>query len=77
MNRNTRLKIVLLGLATILLGALGFERGALTASGSAPVDFRREIEPLLVASCQQCHGAKKAAGQLRLDVKAAALKGGI
>ena len=77
MNRNIRLKLVLLGLATILLGALGFERGVLTAERSAPVDFRREIEPLLVASCQQCHGAKKAAGQLRLDVKAAALKGGI
>ncbi|MFN7621952.1 MAG: DUF1549 domain-containing protein, partial [Acidobacteriota bacterium] len=55
----------------------GFERGALTASGSAPVDFRREIEPLLVASCQQCPGAKKAAGPLRLDGKAAARKGGL
>src|SRR5689334_2527571 len=41
------------------------------------VDFKRDIEPIFAASCYQCHGAKKAAGQLRLDAKAAAMKGGI
>ena len=48
-----------------------------TARGTESVDFKRDIEPIFAASCSQCHGPKKAAGQLRLDVKAAAMKGGI
>ncbi|HMY73081.1 MAG TPA: PSD1 and planctomycete cytochrome C domain-containing protein, partial [Blastocatellia bacterium] len=46
-------------------------------SAQTQIDFKRDIEPIFAASCNQCHGAKKAGGQLRLDVKAAALKGGI
>ncbi len=42
-----------------------------------PIDFKRDIEPIFAASCYQCHGAKKAAGQLRMDVKSAAMKGGL
>ena len=45
------------------------------AAAQMQVDFKRDIEPILAASCYQCHGAKKAAGQLRLDSKAAAIKG--
>lgn len=41
------------------------------------VDFQRDIQPIFAAACVQCHSAKKAAGQLRLDAKSAALKGGI
>jgi hypothetical protein len=41
------------------------------------IDFKRDIEPIFVAACVQCHSAKKAAGQLRLDAKQAAMKGGI
>jgi mono/diheme cytochrome c family protein len=44
---------------------------------TAPVDFARDIEPIFQQSCNACHGAKKASGQLRLDVKALALKGGL
>ncbi|MEO6725426.1 MAG: DUF1549 domain-containing protein, partial [Blastocatellia bacterium] len=50
---------------------------AAAQSQSGKVDFNRDIAPIFAASCNQCHGAKKAAGQLRLDVKAAAMKGGI
>ncbi len=46
------------------------------ASAKTQIDFKRDIEPIFAASCYQCHGAKKAAGQLRLDGKAAAMKGG-
>ena len=46
-------------------------------SAQGPIDFKRDIEPIFAASCFQCHGPKKAAGQLRLDVKTAAMKGGI
>jgi len=48
-----------------------------TFASQAKVDFKRDIEPIFAASCYGCHGAKKASGQLRLDVKAAAMKGGI
>ena len=38
--------------------------------------FEKEIRPLLVASCQKCHGARKQEGDLRLDSRQALLKGG-
>src|SRR5581483_8536342 len=41
------------------------------------VDFIRDIQPIFVASCYRCHGNGKASGQLRLDVKTLAMKGGI
>jgi len=46
-------------------------------AAQSQADFKRDVEPIFAARCNQCHGAKKAAGQLRLDVKAAAMKGGI
>jgi hypothetical protein len=59
-------------LATSLLPFTGAQ-----AQVGGKIDFKRDIEPIFATSCSQCHGAKKAAGQLRLDVKAAAIKGGI
>ncbi len=41
-----------------------------------PVDFVRDIRPILEKRCYTCHGPEKQKGGLRLDVKAAALKGG-
>ena len=40
------------------------------------VDFGRDIEPILVKRCSECHGPDKQKGKLRLDLKADALKGG-
>src|SRR2546426_7307208 len=63
----------------------GFEAGLLGASAnaaksSAPatrkIDFVRDIQPLFTNSCYECHGPDKQKGGLRLDQKAAALKGG-
>jgi mono/diheme cytochrome c family protein len=48
-----------------------------TSAQTRPVDFRRDIEPILRSHCYQCHGANKASAQLRLDDKAPAMKGGI
>lgn len=42
----------------------------------APVDFARDVRPILEKRCYSCHGPEKQKGGLRLDVKAAALKGG-
>jgi hypothetical protein len=39
-------------------------------------DFDREIRPLLQERCIECHGEKKQKGELRLDAKVHAFKGG-
>ena len=59
------------------VGAVGAAREIASAIGQAKVDFKRDIEPIFAANCYQCHSAKKASGQLRLDAKAAAMKGGL
>ncbi|HEX4945760.1 MAG TPA: PSD1 and planctomycete cytochrome C domain-containing protein [Blastocatellia bacterium] len=46
-------------------------------SAQQSIDFTRDIQPIFNTHCVSCHGAKKAAGQLRLDNKASAMKGGI
>ncbi|MBK8093002.1 MAG: DUF1553 domain-containing protein [Verrucomicrobiaceae bacterium] len=40
------------------------------------VDFDREIRPLLQKHCIECHGEEKQKGELRLDAKVHAFKGG-
>ncbi|MFM8273805.1 MAG: DUF1549 domain-containing protein, partial [Gemmata sp.] len=57
------------GTSLLLLACFG---GAATASD----DFEKHVRPLLVEKCQSCHGAEKAKGGLRLDSRAALLKGG-
>ena len=41
-----------------------------------PVDFARDIKPIFEKNCISCHGSDKQKGGLRLDLKAAAFKGG-
>src|SRR5438874_11333532 len=43
---------------------------------AAPVDFARDVQPILEVRCFSCHGPKKQRGDLRLDRREAALKGG-
>ena len=38
--------------------------------------FEKEVRPVLVQSCQKCHGDRKQEGGLRLDSRASLLKGG-
>ncbi len=42
--------------------------------GAAPVDFAREVMPILQRNCFECHDAKLAKGKLRLDSRAEAFK---
>src|SRR6266542_3014304 len=42
----------------------------------APVDFVRDIQPILSSICYECHGPKKTKAQLRLDSRAGLMKGG-
>src|SRR6185503_7329060 len=46
------------------------------ATAAEKVDFQSEIKPILESSCLSCHGAEKPKGDLRLDTRAGALKGG-
>jgi len=41
-----------------------------------PVDFQRDIQPLLVKHCYECHGPVKQEAGLRLDQRDAAVQGG-
>ena len=42
-----------------------------------PVEFfEKKVRPILVANCLPCHGKEKQKGDLRLDSRAAMLKGG-
>lgn len=48
----------------------------LTAPADARIDFVREVRPILETHCYECHSGETRKSGLRLDVKAAALKGG-
>jgi mono/diheme cytochrome c family protein len=72
MQRTLKTTILFcIGLALLPLPVLRASQQA------APVDFAREIEPIFRAACVACHFGDKAKGELRLDSKAAAMKGGI
>ena len=45
-------------------------------ANAAPVDYLREVKPLLAERCYKCHGASQQKGKLRLDTAASALQGG-
>jgi hypothetical protein len=50
--------------------------GAAEPSAEAISHFEKEVRPILVEQCQRCHGPKKAEAGLRVDSRAALLKGG-
>ena len=47
-----------------------------SATAAAKVDFALEVKPILESACLSCHGSEKPKGDLRLDTRAGALKGG-
>ena len=58
---------------------IAFALIALPATGrAADIDFNRDVRPILSDKCFACHGrdAEHREGGLRLDERAAALKGG-
>ena len=40
------------------------------------INFEQQIKPILEFDCVRCHGPEKPKGNLRLDTRAGALKGG-
>jgi hypothetical protein len=61
-----------------ILGILFCAAAPRAADGPAtnPVDFTRDIHPILARSCLSCHDARKQRGGLRLDRADAARRGG-
>src|SRR5688500_10817516 len=66
------MRLAALRLLLVLVALLG-ERFALA---DEPVDYSRQIKPLLAHKCFACHGALKQEGGLRLDTAAAIRRGG-
>lgn len=63
----------LLALPLSLMFWMGMARGDEPAR---EIDFVRDVRPILQRHCYDCHAAKKQKSGLRLDVKAAAFRGG-
>ena len=61
----------------LFFAMLGLSTSIRFSTAQSRVDFVRDIQPIFNAHCVSCHGTKKAAGQLRLDNKMAAMKGSI
>jgi hypothetical protein len=66
--------IALIGGLSVTWDSLEAQKPA--AAPAAQVDFARDIQPILQATCYECHGPKKVKGTLRLDSRAGILKGG-
>jgi hypothetical protein len=49
---------------------------ALPQCAAGAPDFARDVRPILQTACDSCHGREKQKAELRLDVRALAMKGG-
>lgn len=90
MRTHARYAFLLLSVLLVVLS--GFAGGAQTHSGDSrqhpsapnsgksngmrPLDYLRDIKPLLTERCYACHGNGSQLGKLRLDNRDALLKGG-
>ncbi len=52
------------------------QRAQLPAPAAQPVQFARDIKPILEAACSKCHGGGRAQGGFRLDTRETTIKGG-
>ena len=66
--------IAVLGGLSVTWDSLQAQKPAVTPP--APVDFARDIQPILQNTCYECHGANKVKAKLRLDSRAGMMKGG-
>jgi mono/diheme cytochrome c family protein len=60
--------------ACLILFLAAFFPGSLAAA--EPIDYARDIQPILTKHCTSCHGATKQRSSLRLDSATAARQGG-
>ncbi len=55
------------------IGAAAIAAGG--GTGTAPIDFERDVRPIFAAHCLDCHGDADPQGGLRLDQREAAMAG--
>jgi hypothetical protein len=60
----------------IRLAATFVASGIISTSQAAPISFQRDVRPILTAHCVECHGPDTQESGLRVDRRAALLKGG-
>jgi hypothetical protein len=60
----------------LVVAALSWTCSTRVCAAEPPVDFEKQVRPLLTRTCFRCHGDEKQRGSLRLDQRAAALQGG-
>ncbi len=63
-------------LIVLLAAVLTVSSAPRDVSAAKPIDFERQIRPLLIKRCGECHGPAEQNSGLRLDAKYAAFKGG-
>ena len=63
-------------LAQSICSSFAVDVSKLPPAAARPVDFAKDIQPILVQTCVSCHGPEKQKGGIRWDDKAYALKGG-
>jgi mono/diheme cytochrome c family protein len=78
MLRLTTVPFILVAAAAVLLVRLPLAQQARGVPAADPkaVEFDRDVKPILAKHCLSCHGPDKQRGDLRLDRRADALKGG-
>ncbi len=74
--RDYVLRVACCVLSAVAVSANGAESSKLPPPATAPIDFAKDIQPILEAACLRCHGAVKPKGGFRLDSRDAALRGG-
>ena len=68
--------VVAFALCASVGGALASAPGPAPTTPAPAVDFARDVQPILAASCVRCHGPRKTEGALRLDTPEGLRKGG-
>src|SRR3954471_14435410 len=71
--RAAAVVVAVLALTGVLRRSMGADGGSAASTSSKPVDFNRDVRPILASHCFPCHGpdAAKRKGDppLRLDVR--------
>src|SRR5205809_6410904 len=76
-NQWTISVTLLASLCSIALGKLTpAQVKSLPPAATRPINFTKDVKPILEASCVKCHGRGRAKGGFRLDTRETLLKGG-
>jgi mono/diheme cytochrome c family protein len=82
LRRSTRSRVVALAGAFVLCfhasptSHAALDLSKLAPAATRPIDFAKEVAPVLESSCLRCHNAERSKGKFQLDTREHALKGG-